>query len=449
LNLSPLEVVARLPPSERAGFIESLPPDVLARPWRFTARPNQVLPPGDWPVWAIVTGRGWGKTRSAAEGVIDWAQQNYPRIALVGRTAADVRDTMVEGESGILACSPVDFRPRYYPSRRLLVWPNGVEGHTYSAEEPKSLRGPQHHKAWCDEIAAWFTNDKDELSPKSAKRAVAAWDNLQMGLRLGDTPQAIATTTPQPVSLVRKILADLANHVTRGHMDDNRGNLPAKFLAHMKEKYGGTRLGRQELAGELLSDVPGALFTRDRIDGPRVRIKPDLHAVVIAVDPAVTKTGDETGIVAAGQGMDARGYLLEDLSANLSMQGWGQRAVGAYYKHQACMIVAERNNGGDLVEQNIRLIDPSVPVQTVWASRGKVKRAEPVALLYEQGKVSHVGEFDQLEDELCLFTPEGGFAESPNRADALVWAFWKLFIEQQEQQFTGARLPETQMISPV
>ncbi|ADU50161.1 hypothetical protein Tmar_0036 [Thermaerobacter marianensis DSM 12885] len=393
--------------------------EALLYDWRFWARPKQLPPEGPWRIWLILAGRGFGKTRTGAEWVREQVERHgRRRIAIVGRTAADVRDVMVEGESGILSISPPWFRPVYEPSKRRLTWPNGAIATLYSADEPDLLRGPQHDAAWADELAAW--------------RRPEAWDNLMFGLRLGPDPRVVVTTTPRPVKLIRDLLNDPTCVVTRGSTYENAANLAPAFLEQIISRYEGTRLGRQELYGEVLDDVPGALWQRKRIDELRVREAPELVRVVVAIDPAVTSEegSDETGIVVAGRGVDGDAYVLADRSCRMSPDGWARRAVKAYYDFDGDRIVGEVNNGGDLVETVIRTVDPKVPYKAVRASRGKAVRAEPVAALYEQGKVHHVGTFDHLEDQLCQITPDGyQGAGSPDRADALVWALTELMLE--------------------
>jgi predicted phage terminase large subunit-like protein len=342
------------------------------------------------------------------------------RIALVGPTAADARDTMVEGESGLLSVYPAHERPHYEPSKRRITFRNGGIATCFSAEEPERLRGPQHEAAWCDELAAW-------------KYFQETWDNLQFGLRKGAT-QLVITTTPKNIKLLRDLKADPTVHVTVGSSYENRDNLSASFFEKVIKPYEGTRLGRQEINAEILEDIEGALWQRSWIDQHRIReIKPrQLQRIVIAIDPAVTSTkdSDETGIVAAAKGVDGRGYVLDDLSCRLSPDGWGNRAVAAYRDLQADKIIAETNNGGDLVETVIRTIDRIVPFKKVHAAKGKITRAEPIAALYEQGRISHVGSFPLLEDQMCQYTGEPG-EKSPDRMDALVWALSELFIESQ------------------
>lgn len=342
------------------------------------------------------------------------------RGALIGPTAADVRDVMVEGESGILAISPPWFRPVYEPSKRRLTWPNGAIATTYSADEPERLRGPQHSWAWCDELAAW--------------RYPETWDMLQFGLRLGARPRTVVTTTPKPTRLIRDLLRNSGCHVTRGSTYDNRSNLAKPFLDAIVKKYEGTRLGRQELYAEVLDDVPGALWSRRCLDDYRVVKAPDLVRVVVAVDPPASSGEDanEAGIVVAGVDRPGTAFVLEDWSQRASPEEWARKAVAAYRKHDADCIVAECNQGGEMVERVIKSV-ADVPVKLVRATRGKYVRAEPASALYEQGRVKHVGVHAVLEEQMTSFTPEraadrsDGF--SPDRVDALVWAITELFPE--------------------
>lgn len=360
-----------------------------------------------------MAGRGFGKTRAGAEWIrtvhntVDW-------IALVAPTAADARDTLVEGESGILAISPPHDRPLYEPSKRRLTFTNGSIATLYSAEEPERLRGPQHGAAWADEAAAW-------------KYPTETWDMLMFGLRLGTNPRVIITTTPKPIKLVRDLLDDPTCVVTRGSTYDNAANLPAAYYEQIIRKYEGTRLGRQELHAELLDDVPGALWQRSEIDAHRVTTHPQLTRIVVGVDPSVTSGDDsaECGIVVAGLGDDGHAYVLADSSRRDTPHGWGTAAVTAYNAHMADRIVAEVNNGGDLVEYVIHTIERDVSYKAVHAQRGKVARAEPISALYEQGRVHHAGVFDDLEDQMCSYVPGG---TSPDRLDALVWALTELML---------------------
>ena len=408
--------------------------DELAHDWTQVARASQLPPPGDWRVWLFLAGRGAGKTRAGAEWVRAQIKAGRRRVALIAPTAADARDVMVEGDSGILsvcwrgdrtAAGAETGMPLYEPSKRRLTWANGALATLYSAEEPERLRGPQHDAAWCDELAAW-TRMRD------------AWDMAMFGLRLGADPRAMVTTTPKPLPLVRELVkrADVA--VTRGTTYDNARNLAGGFIDAIRERYAGTRLGRQEIDAEILDDVPGALWTRDMI---QTADAPEMARVVVAVDPSGTSGddgGDMIGIVVAGRTVDGRYHVIEDATCSLSPNGWGRRAVERYHAHRADRIVAERNFGGAMVESVLKAADRSVPVKLVTASRGKAVRADPVALLYEQGRVTHARGLDALEDQLMAFTPSGYMGEgSPDRADALVWALSELALGAQVEARTG------------
>ena len=389
--------------------------EALRREWRIVGRPNQQPPVSDWRTWLVLAGRGFGKTRTGAEWVRTQVEQHgRQRVAIVGATAADARDVMVEGESGILAVAPPGNRPEYEPSKRRLRWPNGAMATTYSADEPDRLRGPQHDAAWCDELAAW--------------RYPEAWDMLQLGLRLGTDPRAVVTTTPKPTRILRDLIAAPGTVVTTGSTFDNAGNLPEAFLAQVRRQYEGTRLGRQELYAELLEDTPGALWTRAMIDDHRVRHAPTFRRVVVAVDPAVTsgEDADMTGIVACGLGEDGHAYVIGDYTLRASPDAWAREAARRYRDLGADRLVAEANNGGDLVETVMRTVDANIAYRSVRASRGKLARAEPVAALYEQGRVHHVGVYPDLEDQMATYTADA--AKSPDRLDALVWALTDLML---------------------
>lgn len=395
-----------------------------------TSRPvlhdYQRTPEGDWTVWAIIAGRGAGKSFTGSNFILDGLEEGETRFALVGRTSADVRDVMVEGPSGIIKQSEARGlgRPVYESSRRRVTFENGAVAFLYSAEEPDLLRGPEHERAWGDEVAAWKYEE--------------AWDNLQFGMRIGKHPRTLATTTPKPVPLVRKLLKRAAEDgsdvvITRGRTRDNARNLAPSFLRAIEDRYAGTRLGRQELDGELLEDVEGALWTLAILERERIKAIPDevqLLAVVIGVDPAATSDvdSDETGIVAVGAGTDKRGYVLSDLSLIGAPLVWARKAITSYEQHEANFIVVETNNGGEMVTQTIKTVDPKVPVKAVTASRGKQTRAEPISALYEQGWVSHVGVFPKLEEQMTTWVPG---MKSPDRMDALVWGFTAL------QKFIG------------
>ena len=362
----------------------------------------------------ILAGRGFGKTRTGAETVREWAKSfNY--VNLIGATADDARDIMIEGESGILAVCPNDERPIYKSSSRSLLWPNGSKSLIFTADEPERLRGKQHQKLWADELAAW--------------RYAESWDQAMFGLRLGKNPQAIVTTTPRPNQLVKALIADKTTHITRGSTYDNRANLSPAFFSKVIAKYEGTRLGRQELNAEILDDNPGALWNHGLIDAARVKDYPDLIRVVVAVDPAVSANpdSDDTGIGAAGLGDDGEVYVLADATVSAATPNeWGKRVIETFDKWQADLVVAEVNQGGDLVESNVRAQRAYVPFKKIHARRSKALRAEPVAALYEQGRVHHVGMLPALEDEMCDWNPMIVGQASPNRVDWLVYAITEL-----------------------
>jgi len=392
--------------------------------WPAWARDKQLAElecPWDWTLWLILAGRGFGKSRTGSEKIIAWAKEDpHARMALVGRTAADVRDVMVEGESGILACSSPKFKPKYEPSKRRLTWPNGAVATTYSADEPDVLRGPQHTKAWGDEPAAW--------------KYPATHDNLMMGLRLGALPQAVYTTTPRPTKFIKMLAGLKTTHVTKGTTYENLENLAPTFREQVIGRYEGTRLGRQELEAAILDDNERALWKREEmIEALRVHKTPDLKRIVVGVDPSVNDGTEvdnqelaECGIIVAGLGVDGHGYLLDDRSLMGSPMQWAREAVTAYHSRKADRIVAEVNNGGKLVETIIRVIDKNVSYKDVRAAHGKLTRAEPISSLAEQGRLHHVGVFRELEDQQCNWQPGD---KSPDRLDGYVWAFTELMIE--------------------
>lgn len=412
-----------LPEPERKKAIESLSPkeaEALIYDWEFWARPKQLPPDWDWYIWLLLSGRGGGKTRSGAQQTIKWAKAGYSPIAIIGQTVADVRDTMVEiHDSAIMNVSPPWFMPEYEPSKRRLTWPNGVLAITYSGDEPDQLRGPQHQKAWADEISK-FKYPQD------------TWDNLMFGLRIGDNPQVVVTTTPKPLKIIKALLADSRVAVTRGHTLENRDNLAEAFLKYILKKYEGTRLGRQELAGEVLDDNPNALWERDKIDELRVSKHPDLARVVVGIDPQGSDSEEtsDTGIIVAGiasiAGLD-HAYILADLTINGSPDRWARAGVAGYNNFKADRIVGEVNFGGDMVEHTVKTVDRNVSFKSVHASRGKAIRAEPVSALYEQGRVHHVGYFSDLEDQLCLAegtlvaTVNGGKPIQTLKVGDMVW----------------------------
>ena len=409
--------------------------ELVALPWMFEfwALPHQLPPEGaDWRTWVILGGRGAGKTRDGAEWVRAMVEGDTPlapgrarRVALVGETIDQAREVMVMGESGILACSPPDRMPVWEATRKRLVWPNGAVAQLFSAHEPDSLRGPQFDAAWADELAKW-------------KKADEAWTMLQFGLRLGEHPQQVVTTTPQNIGVLKEILAADSTVMTTAPTDANRAHLSATFLREVYGRYAGTRLGRQELEGAILDDVEGALWTGAMIAAAQVDTLPAFDRIVVAVDPPVTghSRSDECGIVVAGVVMQGeptewRAVVLEDASvAGASPTEWARAAIAAHERHGAERLVAEVNQGGDLVEKVIRGESALVPFKAVHATRGKATRAEPVAALYEQGRVGHVRGLAQLEDQMCRITPQGYRGKgSPDRVDALVWALTELMIE--------------------
>jgi phage terminase large subunit-like protein len=416
--------LATLPVEMRADLVARLSPKeaaMLPYLWEFWARPEQLTPHGDWVYWLPLGGRGCGKTRTGAETVRAWVKTN-PYVNIVGATADDVREVMVEGESGLLNVCPPDERPKYVAARNRLEWPNGAKTQLFSAEAPERLRGKQHAKLWCDELAAW--------------RYPEAWDQALFGLRLGDKPQAVITTTPRPTKLMRDLIANPLTHTTKSTTYANLAHLPPAFAHKILRAYEGTRLGRQELEAELLLDTPGALWTRTTIEAAYRHTPPKLTRIVVAIDPPASSSerADECGIVVAGLGAGGEVCVLADFSS----QGdtplrWAERAVAAAKRFDADAIVAEVNNGGDMVEAVIRQVDANIRVKSVRASRGKFARAEPVAALYEQGRARHVGVFATLEDQMCVMTPDfdraaAGF--SPDRVDALVWAITELCFSQ-------------------
>lgn len=417
VQLSEAQRFLRLPATTRQARLAQLTDQecqLLQHDWTWWARPNQQLPPGAWTTWLILAGRGYGKTRTGAETVREWAR-SHRYVNLIGATADDARDIMIEGESGILAVCPKAERPIYRPSKRLLVWPNGARSLIFTADEPERLRGKQHGKLWADELASW--------------RFPVAWDQARLGLRLGSDPQAVVTTTPKPTKLVKELVADPSTHVTRGTTYENVDNLAPRFLSEIITKYEGTRVGRQELNAEVLDDNPNALWKRADIDDARVSGAPQLSRVVVAIDPAVTSNedSDETGIIVVGRDTrsPAHFYVLDDVSLVATPAGWARAAINAYHDRSADRVIGETNNGGEMVESTLRNVDRNVSYKAVRASRGKVTRAEPIAALYEQGRVHHVGSFPLLEDQMCDYDPTVS-ALSPDRMDGLVWGVSEL-----------------------
>lgn len=441
MSESLLDMLASLPEIQREQIMASMTHSQLtaiAWDWHSKARPEQ-LPPSDpnWIQWIFLGGRGTGKTRAASEMVREWAKIPTARIALVGPTAADVRDTMVEGVSGIMKVCPPNERPEYVTTKRKLVFPSGGIAFLYSSQEPERLRGPNHSHAWGDEISYW-------------KHSENTLDMLRFTLRMGKNPQTIFTMTPKPTNLIKSLIAPQENHyITSSSTMDNRANLSNQFIKEILKRYDGTRTGRQELYGEFLEDAEGAIVTHQHISDARIELEEDedngdneLNALInrlvrieVAVDPAVTnhKSSDHTGIIVAGKDSNDEVYVLADLSMKGSPEQWATVAINAAKKYSADRIVAEVNNGGDLVINTLRAVDRSIRVDKVHASRGKHIRFAPVGALYEQGKIHHVGRYPLLEEQLCLFSLDGyQGGDSPDRADALVWAVTSLVLGKQK-----------------
>jgi phage terminase large subunit-like protein len=430
----------------RQAVLASLTPRelvALSSLWELGARGDQLPPPASadgapWVQWLVVGGRGAGKTRTGAEwvrglalGLPGFARAPVGRIALVGETFNDVREVMVEGVSGILSVHARGERPRWLPSRRRLEWRNGATAQCFSAEDPQSLRGPQFECAWLDELAKW-------------RQAEEVFDMLQFGLRLGAHPRQLITTTPRPVPLLKRLLADPRSVVTRARTLDNHAHLAPDFLQTVVSRYAGTRLGRQELDGELIEDRPDALWTRDMIEAARETASPPLLRIVVAVDPpaASHRRADRCGIVAAGMDADGFVHVLADATLGAARPAeWSLAAVALYHRYEADALVAEVNQGGDMVAAVIAEADRNVPVRRVRATRGKYLRAAPVAQLYEQGRVRHVGCLPELEDEMCSFGPGGlETGRSPDRLDALVWAVTDLALRPRSAEPKVRRL---------
>lgn len=422
--------LASVTPDELVTAIAELSPEeaeILLYDWQgLWARPAQQPPAGDWRTWLINAGRGFGKTRIGAEETRK-AKERYPIIHMAGPTSGDVRDIMVEGESGILSISPKWDRPTYEPSKRRLTWKNGAKAILFSADEPDRFRGPQCYWAWCDELAAWRYPD--------------AWDQLQFGLRLGTHPQCVVTTTPRPTPLIRELIADPTTVITRGSTFDNAANLAPAFLEKVKAKYEGTRLGRQELYAELLDDTPGALWNWALLTPIQVPTAPALRRIVVAVDPAVTSnaSSDQTGLVVVGISGPQAGfpdgllYVLEDASGIYTPLQWAEHAARLYKKYNADKVVAEVNNGGDLVEVNMRQVDRTISYKGVYAAKGKYTRAEPVSALYEQARVRHLPGLNDLETQMTTWSAGTG-EKSPDRIDALVWGITELALTDTPKQ---------------
>lgn len=387
----------------------------LRKPGRETkgARLNQIPPRGKWEAWLVLAGRGFGKTRTGAEWVHERVREGARSIACIGPTAGDVRDYMVYGPSGLLASAREGETPVYEPSKRLLTWPNGAQAHLYTSEEPKHLRGPQHDTAWCDELCAWENQQE-------------VWDMMQFGLRMGE-PRVIVTTTPRPQKLLRELMTAESTVISSGSTFDNEENLAPEFIRAMRKKYAGTALGEQELYAKILSDVKGALWKKEHIKHCTKENLPYIEKTVVAIDPSVAESGDgdECGILVMGLDGEGQVYILSDMSGNYSPNEWAAVANDLCLEYSVDCVVAERNNGGALVESVLRAFGVSTKVNLVWAAKSKKARAEPLVLLYEQGKVYHFGVMQKLEDEMVTWSAKAGEA-SPNRIDALVWGAFEL-----------------------
>lgn len=401
--------------------------EALLNDWSIWARDDQLPPAGDWLVWLMMGGRGAGKTRTGAEwvrgmalGLSPFCYRSVGRIALVGETYSDVRDVMIEGVSGILAVHPKCDRPVWKSTKRQLEWKNGAIAQAFSSEDPDGLRGPQFDVSWSDEICKWH-------------HAEMTWDMLQFGLRLGERPRQMVTTTPRPIPLLRRLLKEKTTVLTRASTKENAVNLAPGFMDMISARYDGTRLGRQELDGELIEDREDALWRRDKIEQLTISKAPELARIVVAIDPPATShnRSDACGLIAAGIDQNGLGFVLKDASkAAVAPLEWATRAIELYHRLEADLIIAEVNQGGDMVTTILAQIDQSVPVKAVRASRGKYTRAEPVAALYERGLVHHVGALPKLEDEMCDFALGGlSSGRSPDRLDALVWALTELMLK--------------------
>ncbi len=431
-NRSVAEIVAELEPDERREVLQKLTPaqqSKLRFDWNFWGRPKQQEPTVPYFCWLLLAGRGFGKTHTGAQ----WIKRRVHaardagkpvRLALVAETAADVRDVMVNGPSGIIASSDPDFMPVYQPSRRRIYWPDGSEAFTFSGDEPGQLRGPNFDGAWVDELAKYTYPDE-------------TWDNLEFGLRLGDNPQVVVTTTPRPIPIVVTLYEDPQTVVTTGSSYENIGNLAATFIQRVLKKYEGTRLGRQELHAEILRDVPGALWTIDMLTRTRCRLgdlPTDMIRYSVSVDPATSSTdkSNETGICVVGKGANGHGFLFHDGSGVLTSSQWAKRANGLYHRWRATRILGEANNGGDLVEANVKAHDNSVHFRKVWAVKSKGNRAEPIAGFYEQDRIHHVGYFPEIEQQMILITRDEYLGPgSPDRLDSVVWGMHDIMYGSQ------------------
>ena len=418
-----------LPKSQRAACLGAIIRNLhrheameLQYAWSLHARESQLPPEGDWDTWLILAGRGFGKTRTGAEWVRAQVENKQAhRIALVARTLDEAQSVMIEGESGIVNISPHWDKPIYEPSKRKLTWPNGAHALAFSSHEPDQLRGPQFDAAWCDELASW-------------EYPAQTWDNLTFALRLGRRPRSVVTTTPKSIELVRSLPNRPGVQVTRGSTYENQDNLPPAYFNQLIEQYDGTRIGQQEIYAELIDEDEDAIWKREWIEKARLSSHPPVARIVVAIDPAMSTkpNSSETGIVVVGADMRRKhAYVLADESGKLTPNSWALRAAHLFDKFNATRIIAEDNAGGDMVKSTLKnAVDRTLPYKGIKARRGKYIRAEPVAALYEQGRVHHIGRFPQLEDQMCTWTPDIGPSHSPDRADALVHAITELIIDR-------------------
>ncbi len=424
-----IDELSRLPRDQRVAAVRAYrraldehEASKLKYNWPLHARDSQLPPPGDWVTWLILAGRGFGKTRTGAEWVRAQVEERAARrIALIARTIPEAQAIMIEGESGLLNVCPPWNKPTYEPSKRKLTWPTGAYALVFSSHEPDQMRGPEFDAAWCDELASWEYPEQ-------------TWDNLNFALRTGGHPRSVITTTPRPIELIRSLPVSPGVHVTRGSTFDNRDNLAPSFFNGIIERYDGTRLGRQEIHAELADEYEDALWKREWIEDARLASHPPVARIVVAIDPAMSAkpSSSETGIVVVGADMHREhAYVIADESGRLTPQGWAMRAVHLFDKFNASRIIAEDNAGGDLVKSTLKAAVPrSLPYKGIKARTGKYLRAEPVAALYEQGRVHHIGRFPELEDQMCTWSAELGPSGSPDRADALVHAITELMIER-------------------
>ncbi len=430
----PVDFLALLDEADREYILNGLSARQrreLNERWQQWAHDGQNPDDGDWRIWLIMAGRGYGKTRAGSEWISRLARADESlRFALVGATVDDVRKVMVEGESGLISVAHTGEHVEWNVTKGEVTFPSGAVAHVYSAESFEKLRGPEHHHAWCDELGKWNNAD-------------ACWDNLMLGLRLGEKPRVLVTTTPRSISLLRRLTMQQGVELRGGRTDQNH-NLPHDFVATVTALYEGTRLGRQELGGELIEDVEGALWSRDLIERQRVPSVPDMKRIVIGVDPPISANGDACGILAVGLGDDGKAYVLADHSVTgASPECWARAVAGAVEAWGADRVIAEDNQGGNMVESTLRAADLAMPVKRVHASRGKSARAEPVAALYEANRAFHVGAFPDLEDQMCGLVVGGGYegpGRSPDRADALVWAMTELMLGR------AARVPRVSLL---